>query len=104
MRVHRVRRHRGHYQAHIEAAPGFYVGASGEDAAHALHQASKVLAIALKNPVVAAALPPGTPLAVAALRGAVAALRKGNLDDFMAAVPAKVGKVLSRTLRKVLPW
>ena len=104
MKVHRVRRHGAGYRAHLEPADGFYVGAAGDDAAAALHQASKVLDLALRNPVVRAALPPGTATAVAALRGATAALQRGNLDEYLARIPSKAAKVVTRTLRKVLPW
>ncbi len=104
MKVHRVRRHGNAYRAHLEPCDGFYVGATGDDAAQALHQASKVLDLALKNPVVRAALPPGTAAAVAALRGATAALQRGQLDEYLARAPAAAARVVSRTLRKVLPW
>ena len=105
MRIHRVRRHSaGYYSAHVEPVDGFYVGATGDDAAAALHQAVKVLDTALKNPVVRAALPPGTAAAIAGIRGATAALMRGNLDEYLAAAPAAVAKVVTRTLRKVLPW
>lgn len=104
MKIHRVRRRGDCYHAHVEPTDGFYVGATGDDAATALHQAVKVLDHALSNPVVAAALPPGTRVAIKALRGATAALKRGNLDEYLAKIPAQASRVVARTLRKVLPW
>jgi hypothetical protein len=88
----------------MEPVDGTYIVCGGDSPEEALHQASKLLDGALANPLIASVLPPGTVAAVKLLRGATAALRRGNLDDYMAALPAAALKSVSRTLRKVLPW
>jgi hypothetical protein len=103
MRVKTTRRGNG-YEARIEPIDGTYVVCGGDDATSALHSAAKLLDGALNNPTVANILPPGTIAAVKLLRGATAAIRRGNLDDFMASVSKGAGRAVARTLRKVLPW
>src|SRR5688572_21168294 len=103
MRV-KVSRRRGGYEARMEPIDGTYVVCGGDDATSALHSAAKLLDGALNNPAVANILPPGTVAAVKLLRGATAAIRRGNLDDFMANVSKSAAKTVAKTLRKVLPW
>jgi len=103
MRVKVSRSSRGH-RAHIEPHPGTYVVAGGATAEEALHGAARLLDTALSNPVVAAALPPGTVAAVRLLRSATAAIRRGNLDDFLTHLAPAAVQSITRTLRRVLPW
>lgn len=96
---------RGHaYCAHLEPIEGVYVGAAGPDAAAALHQASRLLSHAIERPEVQAVLPPGTMTAVMLLRGATAAMRKGQVQDFLASVTPKQAKSVARALKRVLSW
>lgn len=90
--------------AHLEPIDGVYVGAAGPDAASALHQAARLLDHALERPEVQSVLPPGTLVAVKLLRGATAAIRKGRLPDYLSSLPSGAASVVTRTLRKVLPW
>lgn len=92
------------YGAHLEPLDGVYVGAAGPDAAAALHQAARLLDHALERPEVQAILPPGTVVAVKMLRGATAALRKGNLDHYLSQVRPAAARAIRKTLRKVLSW
>lgn len=104
----RIRRHRsGGHHAHLEPMPGFYVGASGDSAEAALHSAAVALDHALSNPVVRAAMPPGTAATISLVRGAAAALRRGGLrglDAHLKRLPSKAAKHTLKVLRKVLPW
>lgn len=90
--------------AHLEPIDGVYVGAAGPDAAAALHQAARLLDHALERPEVQSVLPPGTVVAVKLLRGATAAIRKGQLPSYLSSLPSGAASVVARTLRKVLPW
>jgi len=90
--------------AHLEPMEGVYIGAAGPDAAAALHQAARLLDHALDRPEVQAVLPPGTVVAVKLLRGATSAIRKGQLPAYLSSLPSGAASVVSRTLRKVLPW
>jgi hypothetical protein len=104
MKVRRVRPRGDDWIAHLEPCPGVYVGATGETAEEALHHAAKLVHGALSNPAVQSVLPPGTMAAVALLRGATAAIRRGNLDEYLTTVPAHAARTVLKTLRKVLPW
>ena len=91
-------------RAQLEPLDGFVVGAAGEDAVAALHNASRLLDHVFEKPEVQALMPPGTVAAVRLLRGATAAIRKGELPKFLEAVPSRARRLVTRTLRKVLPW
>lgn len=104
MKVRRVNKRGDEWIAHLEPVVGCYIGATGPDPVEALHKASKLLDGALSQPAVQAALPPGTMAAVKLLRGATAALRRGNLDEYLTRIPQQAANTVVRTLRRVLPW
>lgn len=103
MKINR-RRVREGWRYHLEPVPGLYVGATSDDAATALHSAAKMLDQALANPAVQAVMPPGTLAAAKILRGAAAAVRRGNLDEYMQRLPTAAAHSAVRLIRKVLPW
>jgi hypothetical protein len=99
-----VKKRGGGYCAHLEPMDGVYIGAAGPTAATALHQASRLLSLAIDRPEVAAVLPPGTIAAVKILRGATAAIRRGQLTPYLRAMTPRRAREVARTLRRVLSW
>lgn len=74
--------------------------AKGADKATALGKAAVIAEQVLSNPVVASLLPPGTPLAIGAIKELSKAAAVGKLAD----VAKKfTGPAMDR-LKKVLPW
>ena len=104
MRCKVNRRGDGRYSAHLEPVEGVYVGAIGADEAKALHQAARLLDRALDRPELQAVLPPGTIAAVKLLRGATAAIQRGELQHFLSDIAPKHARAVVNTLRKVLSW
>jgi len=103
MKINR-RRVREGWRYHLEPAPGLYVGATSDDAATALHNAAKMLDQVMSNPAVQAVMPPGTLAAAKILRGAAAAVRRGNLDEYVTKLPSAVASTAVSLIKKVLPW
>lgn len=100
----RVNRRGEAWCAHLEPLEGVYVGAVGADPSAALHQAARLLDRAIDRPELQSILPPGTIAAVKLLRGATAALQRGELRDFLENVAPKQARAVVKALRKVLPW
>jgi hypothetical protein len=83
---------------------GMYVGATGDDAAEALHKASGLaheLARQLAaHPELKALMPPQVQLALKAIKVAAWAARTGKLDEVARHLAPQAARVVARVLRR----
>lgn len=101
MRARRVRREAGCYVGAIELSDGIEVRGKAEDALAAMESAAALAERLAADPYVQAILPPGTAAALKTVRGAVNAIKSGDVQAFAAKVGPKVAKKAIRFLRKV---